>query len=89
VPILSRRDLIYSQRGGRPAYAHGGGGGGRAVVEPVCWLMDYWLGRYHGFIEAPTTTDPELISVPHRPSLQLGADPYDGPGRPGDLIPGE
>ena len=51
--------------------------------------MDYWLGRYHGFIEAPTTTDPELISVPRRPGLQLGAEPYDGPGRPADLIPGE
>ena len=82
---LSPREMA-AQRGGRPAHTYDGGAGGRAVVEPVCWLMDYWLGRYHGFIEAPTTT--ELISVPHRPGLQLGAEPYNGPERPKDLIPG-
>ena len=89
---LSPREMA-AQRGGRPAHSYDGGGG-RAVVEPVCWLPVcwlpvYWLGRYHGFIEAPTTTAPELISVPRRPDLRLGAEPYAGPGRPGDLIPGE
>jgi hypothetical protein len=52
-----------------------------AVVDPSSFLDAYWMGRYYGFIEAPTTTDPNLLTVEKR-GLQLGADPYDGPPRP-------
>jgi len=29
------------------------GGGGTAESSTVFWLLPYWMGRYHGFIEAP------------------------------------
>lgn len=56
-------------------------GQGRSVEDPSTWLEQYWMGRYFGFIEAPATTDPTLLSVPER-GLQLGAAPYPGPPRP-------
>ena len=59
-----------------------GGAGGRDVVEPSSWLLAYWMGRYHGFIEAPTATDPKLLTVAGNRGLVLGAKPYDGPPRP-------
>jgi hypothetical protein len=55
-------------------------------MEPTGFLRDYWMGRYHGFIEAPTTDDPALLTVESRPGVQRGAAPYDGPGRPDDLL---
>ena len=59
-----------------------GGVNGNVVKEPTEFLRDYWMGRYHGFIKAPATLDPELISVNQSESRHLGAKPYDGPGRP-------
>ncbi len=59
-----------------------GGEGGRDVVEPAGWLLAYWMGRYHGFIGAPETTDPGLLTVRHSLNRELGAKPYDGPARP-------
>ncbi len=56
--------------------------GGRVVTPPAGWLEDYWMGRYYGFIEAPTTRDPALISVPAGPIEHRGAAPYNGPPRP-------
>jgi hypothetical protein len=58
-----------------------GGSGGGEVEDPSGWLDAYWMGRYYGFIEAPTTRDPDLLTVPHR-GLNLGAEPYNGPPRP-------
>ena len=75
--------------GSKCALGYDGGGGGRTVTDPSSWLEDYWMGRYHGFIEAPTATDPALISVEPSTGRQLGAAPYDGPPRPAGLIPGE
>ncbi len=46
------------------------------------------MGRYYGFIAAPTVADPALITVDSGPLRQLGAAPYDGPPRPAGLIPG-
>ncbi len=60
-----------------------GGAGGNDVVEPGAWLLAYWMGRYHGFISAPETTDPALLNVVHTHDRELGAKPYDGPARPG------
>lgn len=59
-----------------------GGAGGNDVVEPSGWLLGYWLGRYHGFIAAPTVTDPQLLTVEHTHGRELGAKPYAGPERP-------
>ena len=59
-----------------------GGAGGNDVVEPSGWLLAYWLGRYHGFIAAPTVTHPQLLTVEHTHGRELGAKPYVGPGRP-------
>jgi hypothetical protein len=68
-------------RGSRRAINLDGGAGGRRVMEPVGFLRDYWMGRYHGFIEAPATTDKSLLTVEPR-NQQFGAAPYEGPGRP-------
>ena len=54
---------------------------GRAVLVPSSYLDAYWMGRYYGFIEAPTTTDPNLLTVEKR-DVRFGPDPYDGPPRP-------
>jgi hypothetical protein len=59
-----------------------GGTGGRDVVEPASWLLAYWMGRYHGFIAAPATTDPALLTVRPDEVPPGGAKPYDGPRRP-------
>ncbi|HWR99140.1 MAG TPA: hypothetical protein VN249_00920, partial [Prolixibacteraceae bacterium] len=59
-----------------------GGNDGKSVIIPTDFMLDYWMGRYHGFIEAPATTDPELISVRMRTGERFGAAPYDGPARP-------
>jgi hypothetical protein len=59
-----------------------GGNGGHDVVEPSAWLLAYWMGRYYGFIAAPTVTDPALLTVEHSYHRELGAKPYTGPARP-------
>ncbi|MBN1479688.1 hypothetical protein JXA70_05410 [candidate division KSB1 bacterium] len=69
------------KRGSRNALPYDGGSGGRRVIEPTGFLRDYWMGRYHGFIKAPTVTDSELISVPELTGT-CGAEPYNGPARP-------
>ena len=58
------------------------GSGGRDVAEPSGWLLAYWMGRYHGFIEPPTVTDPNLLNVERNRGKALGASPYQGPPRP-------
>ena len=55
---------------------------GKRVKDPSGFLRDYWMGRYYGFIKAPETNNPDLISVPKRPGMQLGAAPYTGPAMP-------
>lgn len=59
-----------------------GGAGGNDVVEPGAWLLAYWMGRHHGFIAAPTVTEPALLTVEHSLNRELGAKPYGGPPRP-------
>ncbi|MBV5313111.1 MAG: hypothetical protein JZU47_07425 [Prolixibacteraceae bacterium] len=59
-----------------------GGSGGRVVREPTSFLRDYWMARYHGFIQAPETKNPELILVSKSKPGLVGAKPYDGPKRP-------
>ena len=69
------------KRGSRNALGYDGGASSWRVMEPTGFLRDYWMGRYHGIIEAPSTTDKNLISVEKRDG-KLGAKPYDGPDRP-------
>jgi hypothetical protein len=59
-----------------------GGANGQDVAEPSSWLLAYWMGRYHGFIAAPTTTDPALLTVGPSTQAPQGAKPYNGPPRP-------
>jgi hypothetical protein len=59
-----------------------GGTDGRDVVEPASWLLAYWMGRYYGFIEAPTSTDPALLTVSTNAVPVGGAAAYNGPARP-------
>jgi hypothetical protein len=40
------------------------------------------MARYYGFIQAPSVTDPELISVKPSAKKDTGAKPYKGPERP-------
>ncbi len=78
---LSPRELACTW-GSRSAIEHDGGNGGRTATPPVGWLEDYWMGRYYGMIQAPTTDDPKLVEVPPNSVQAWGAAPYDGPKRP-------
>ena len=66
----------------RSALPYDGGEDSKGVTPPIGWLEDYWMGRYYGFIAAPKTEDPELISIKPRDEKRHGAAPYEGPGRP-------
>ncbi len=59
-----------------------GGSGGNSIRNPSEFLCNYWMARFHGFIQAPETDDPKLISVPPSGKGEQGAKPYDGPARP-------
>jgi hypothetical protein len=62
-----------------------GGTDGNDVVQPSSWLMAYWMGRYYGFIEAPQSTDPSVLTVKKNQVKMSGAAPYSGPARPKDF----
>jgi hypothetical protein len=51
------------------------------MTPPIGWLEDYWMGRYYGFIEAPTTNVSELPPVQSR-AASRGAASYNGSPRP-------
>ena len=78
---FSPRELC-AKTGSRNAIFPDGGASGNVIKEPTGFLRDYWMGRYNGFIQAPSTTDPELTSVsPSSPAPQ-GAKPFEGPDMP-------
>ena len=79
--FISPRELEATW-GARSPAQYDGGEGGQGVTPPNCWLEDYWMGRYYGFIKPPRTQDAELITVPPRALARKGAAPYDGPPRP-------
>ncbi|HTL17333.1 MAG TPA: hypothetical protein VL793_08855 [Patescibacteria group bacterium] len=66
--------------GSRPALQYDGGEDGKAVTPPIGWLMDYWMGRYYGFIEAPAPETQSLIEI--QTPRHKSAVPYAGPPRP-------
>ena len=78
---LSLRETSAIRAHRRAIHLDGGNSGAR-MLEPSGFLRDYWMGRYYGMIEAPETTDPELISVERRENYYPGAKPWDGPPRP-------
>lgn len=59
-----------------------GGANGREVVEPGAWLLAYWMGRYHRFIDPPAATTPSLPTARPPQNPRPGARPYTGPARP-------
>jgi hypothetical protein len=52
------------------------------VTPPIGWLMDYWMGRYYGFIQAPAADDQRLVLEQNDAPHHLSAAPYAGPRRP-------
>ncbi len=82
---ISPRESVVN-RNSRYAMRHDGGANSKRAMEPSAFIRDYWMGRYHGLIAAPTTTDSDLISVNPRTGQKLGAAPYKGPQRP-EIIP--
>jgi hypothetical protein len=70
--------------GARDTLQMDGGEGGRGVTPPTGWLLDYWMGRYFGLLEAPKVTTPSLTSISPRNDKPKGAAPYAGPPRPAD-----
>ncbi len=71
-----------SVKGGSRNALNYDGGGGYRIKEPTGFLRDYWMGRYHGFITAPTVTDKNLTTAPEPKEKNQGAEPYSGPARP-------
>ena len=55
---------------------------GRGVTPPVGWLEDYWMGRYYGFIEPPSTNHVSMPSIPVGTAARRVAEPYTGSARP-------
>jgi len=55
---------------------------GRGVTPPVGWLEDYWMGRYYGLIEPPSSTQVSMPSIPVGAASHKVAEPYVGPSRP-------
>jgi hypothetical protein len=71
------------KRGSRSSLVYDGGANGRRVMEPTGFLRDYWMGRYHGIIEAPTVTETDLLTVTKsKKASDTGAKPYNGQERP-------
>jgi len=78
---MSPREIKVT-RNSRYVMVLDGGNNGNVVQEPNSFIHDYWLGRYHNLITAPTVTDPNLISVQPSETKNKGAKPYVGPKRP-------
>ncbi len=78
---ISPRESVVN-RNSRYSMRYDGGANGKRAMEPSAYIRDYWMGRYHGFIEAPTTNDPDLTTVNPRIGQKFGAEPYSGPARP-------
>jgi hypothetical protein len=56
-----------------------GGEDSKGVTPPIGWLMDYWMGRYYGFILPPRDeSDADTTKAPRH----ARATPYAGPPRP-------
>ncbi len=77
---MSPREMKVT-RNSRYVMVLDGSNNANVIMEPNSFILDYWLGRYHKLIEAPTTNDPELISVKSG-NNKSGTKPYDGPKRP-------
>ena len=58
--------------GSRPAMQYDGGEDGKGVTPPIGWLMDYWMGRYYGFIlPPPNESAVEAAKAPRHATQRL------------------
>ena len=71
-----------SKWGSRFALNYDDRGNGNTVTPPAGWLEDYWMGRYYGMIQKPTTNDAALLTIPPSRNTPQGAKPYAGSPRP-------
>ena len=78
IRAISAREISFGKR----STQLDGGSGGNVVSNPSEFIMEYWMARFHGFIQAPETNDPALIGVPRSANEYLGATPYNGPAMP-------
>lgn len=78
---FSPREL-EAKWGARVSIQPDGGEHSHGVTPPTGWLLDYWMGRYYGFIKAPTTENPEATTLAPRDTKRHSALPYVGPPRP-------
>ncbi len=78
IRAISPREISFGER----STQLDGGSGGNVVRNPSEFIMDYWMARFHGFIQAPGTNDPALIGVSRSGKESQGAKPYDGPPMP-------
>jgi hypothetical protein len=78
---FSPREL-EAKWGARVSLQPDGGENSHAVTPPTGWLLDYWMGRYYGFIGAPATNHPAAVTLSARDPKCQGALPYTGPPRP-------
>ena len=79
---ISPRNAV-SGWGGVSAIHLDGGNGGNGITPPIAFLEDYWMGRYYGMIQAPTTKEKSLTTInPNQVDFGTRAKPYNGPPRP-------
>lgn len=71
-----------SKWGDRSPLGYDGGEAGKAVTPPIGWLEDYWLGRYYGFIAAPSGQEKTPLKVTARLGTTRVAAPYSSTPRP-------
>ncbi len=81
IRALSPRETSM-EKGNRLSSELDGYGNGRVMVEPTGFLRDYWMGRYYGFIAAPSVADPVLTGVDQPKPGTKGAKPFSGSARP-------
>lgn len=81
VRAFSPREL-EAKWGARVSIQPDGGENSHAITPPTGWLLDYWMGRYYGFIQPPSASDPEALRLGPGKPARRGALPYEGPSRP-------
>lgn len=68
--------------GARNSIEYDGGENSQAVTPPTGWLLDYWMGRYFGFISAAQDDSDIWLTTSADEQSPVGASPYAGPPRP-------
>lgn len=77
IRAISPREISFGERTTRLD----GGSGGNVNRNPSQFIMNYWMARYHGFIEKPVDDDMPAL-MPGQKNTAIGARPYNGPAIP-------